>query len=72
MAGKRKLCCECEKPIKKDEKALSMKLLGTDTEDYYCLDCLAEYLECSIEDLKIKIQVCKEVKQEMYFRIWLF
>ncbi len=60
MARKRKLCCECEKPLKKDEKALSMKLLGTDTEDYYCLDCLAEYLECSIEDLKIKIQAFKE------------
>ena len=60
MAGKRKLCCELEKHIKIDDKSLSMILLGTDTEDYYCLDCLAEYLECSIEDLKIKIQEFKE------------
>ncbi len=60
MVGKRKYCCECEKQLKKDEKALSMKLLGTDTEDFYCLDCFAEYLECDVEDLKIKIQEFKE------------
>lgn len=40
-------CCECEKALKKDEVALCKKLLGTDTEDYYCIDCLAEYLECT-------------------------
>lgn len=33
-------CCECEKALKKDEVALCKKLLGTDTEDYYCIDCL--------------------------------
>ena len=60
MARKKICCCECEKPLKKDEKALSMKLLGTDTEDLYCLDCLSEYLECSVDDLKIKIQEFKE------------
>lgn len=53
-------CCECEKALKKDEKALSMKLLGTDIGDFYCLNCLSEYLECSIDDLKIKIQEFKE------------
>ena len=34
-------CCECEKALKKDEVALCKKLLGTDTEDYYCIGCLA-------------------------------
>ena len=38
-------CCECEKTLKKDEVALCKKLLGTDTEDFYCIDCLAEYIE---------------------------
>ncbi len=60
MASKKILCYECDKAVKKDEKALSMKLLGTDTEDFYCIDCLAQYLECSVEDLKIKIQEFKE------------
>ena len=59
--GRKKLnCCECEKALKKDEKALSMKLLGTDTEEFYCLNCLSEYLECSIDDLRIKVQEFKE------------
>ena len=45
-------CCECEKALKKDEVALCKKLLGTDTEDYY--------LECTKNDLEIKIQEFKE------------
>lgn len=53
-------CCECGKALKKDEFALCKKLLGTDTEDFYCIDCLAEYLECTKEDLEIKIQEFKE------------
>ena len=55
-----KVCCECGKKIKKDEKALSMKLLGTEIGDFYCLSCLSEYLECDIEDLEIKIKEFKE------------
>ena len=61
MTGKKKrCCCECGIALKKDERALSQKLLGTDTEDFYCLPCLAEYLECDTEDLKIKIREFKE------------
>ena len=56
----KKICCECDKVLKKDEVALSKKLLGTDTEEFYCLDCLSNYLECSTDDLKIKIQEFKE------------
>ncbi len=54
------VCCECSKGLKKDEIALSKKLLGADTEDFYCIECLADYLECSRTDLEIKIQEFKE------------
>lgn len=57
---KRVVCCECGNGLKKDEVALSKKLLGVDIEDLYCIDCLAEYLECSRIDLEIKIQEFKE------------
>ena len=57
---KRVVCCECGNGLKKDEVALSKKLLGVETEDFYCLDCLADYLECSRTDLEIKIQEFKE------------
>lgn len=60
MARMKQVCCECNKPLKKNEKALSKKLLGLDEEELYCLPCLAEYLECEMVDLKIKIQEFKE------------
>jgi len=54
------ICCECSRKLKKDEIALSKKLLGLDTEDFYCIDCLSNYLECERTDLEIKIQEFKE------------
>ena len=57
---KKILCCECSKALVKDESALCKKLLGIDTEEFYCLDCLAEYLECTKSDLEVKIQEFKE------------
>lgn len=60
MRRKKKECCECGSVLTKDDIALCKKLLGTDIEDYYCIDCLAEYLECARTDLEIKIQEFKE------------
>lgn len=57
---KKKKCCDCPRMLTKDETALCQKLLGTDTEEYYCLPCFAEYLSCDEEDLKIKISEFKE------------
>lgn len=53
-------CCECGKQLTKDEIALSKKLLDIDTEDFYCLTCMAEYIGCKEYDLKIKIEEFKE------------
>lgn len=53
-------CCECDNKIAKDEIALCKKLLGTDTEEFYCIVCLSQYLECTKSDLEIKIQEFKE------------
>ena len=54
------ICCECSRNLKKDETALCKKLLGLETEDFYCIDCLSNYLECDKTDLEIKIQEFKE------------
>ena len=59
MKGK-KLCVECGKTLTKDEVALSQKMLGLDINDFYCIDCLAEYFECDRDDLEVKIQEFKE------------
>ena len=54
-------CSSCGKyPLAKDEVGASKKLLGTDTEQLYCIDCLAAYLEVTPEDIQDKIQMFKE------------
>ncbi len=57
---KKKTCYECSKTLSKDEVALTQKLTNVDTDEFYCLDCFAEYLGCTIDDLKIKISEFKE------------
>ena len=51
-----KVCCECAKKLKKDEIALSRKMIDVDTEEFYCLPCMAEYFGCEEQDLIIKIK----------------
>ncbi len=60
MVRKKVLCCECKKKLKKDEIALSQKLIDIDTEDFYCIYCLANVIGCTTEDLQEKIQEFKE------------
>ena len=55
-----KTCCDCGKRLKKDEIALTRKLLDMDAEEFYCMDCLSEFIGCSVQDLKEKIQEFKE------------
>lgn len=57
---KKRMCCDCGKNVKKDEIALTQKLIDPDAEDFYCLTCMAEYIGCSEEDLRVKIQEFKE------------
>ena len=57
---KKKTCCECGKRLSKDEAALCQKLIDIDTEEFYCIACLAEYIGCIEQDLREKIQEFKE------------
>lgn len=55
------MCCSCFKgSLSKDEIGANKKLIGIDTEQFYCLDCLAAYLEVSNEEIEDKIQMFKE------------
>jgi hypothetical protein len=60
--GKKKtiLCFECNSILAKDYIALSRKLLGRSITQFYCITCLAKYLECEVGDLEIKIMEFKE------------
>ncbi len=54
-------CHNClDKVLDKDTVALNLKLLGREITDFYCLECLAETLEVTVQDLKDKIESYKE------------
>ena len=54
-------CVSCfKKKLDKDTVALNIKLLGKENENYYCIDCLAEYLGCTVEELLDKIEEFKD------------
>lgn len=52
------VCCG-KKPLKKDEIGICKKLLGEHITDFYCIDCLAEYLEVAPQDIVDKIEEFK-------------
>lgn len=54
-------CIMCGKEhLNKDTIGINKKLLGEDIENFYCLDCLAEYLGCTVDELLDKIEEFKE------------
>lgn len=55
-----KKCTNCSKNLVKDEIALSKKMLGKNTKQYLCLDCLCDYLNTDKEILLEKIEQFKE------------
>lgn len=56
-----KECLACRKtPLNKDTIGINKKMLGTNIKSFYCMDCLADYLGCTIEDLLEKIEEFKD------------
>jgi len=45
-------CQYCNKELEKDEVAVSKKLLGVDIKKFMCLDCLSDYIDCTVDDLE--------------------
>ncbi len=49
----------CKEDLSKDEIGLSKKLIDKKTKKFYCLHCLAEYLEVTDDELRDKIEEFK-------------
>lgn len=66
----KKMQCSCvacnKKPLSKDEVAICKKLLRIDTEVFYCISCLSEYLETDEQDIFDKIEEFKEEGCKMF------
>lgn len=56
-----KECLACSKKLlDKDTIGINKKMLGNQVKTFYCMDCLADYLGCSVDDLLEKIEEFKE------------
>lgn len=54
-------CIVCgKKKLDKNTIGINKKLLGKEIENFYCMDCLADYLECTVDDLNDKIEEFKD------------
>lgn len=61
MANAVKTCYVCGKtPLSKNEIGLTKKLIGKKSQIFYCLPCLADYLEVTPDELRAKIEEFKE------------
>ena len=60
-------CLACgKKPLNKDIIGINKKLIGKQVKTYYCMDCLADFLGCTVEDLLEKIEEFKEEGCELF------
>ena len=54
-------CFACGKSdLSRDEVGINKKLLNSSSKQFYCLDCFAEYLGVTKEELLAKIEEFKE------------
>lgn len=54
-------CAVCSKsPLTRDEIGLTKKLINQKATSFYCLPCLANYLEVTVDELLDKIEEFKE------------
>ena len=59
-----KECVACgKKPLEKDTIGINKKMLGKDITNFYCMDCLADYLGCTVDEL------LEEESQEARFHV---
>lgn len=52
-------CYLCEITLSKNEIGLNKKIHGRNVIRFYCINCLANYLEVTVDDLLVKIKEFK-------------
>ncbi len=57
----KRVCIACGKEdLNKDTIGINKKLLGTNIKQFYCMNCLADYLDTTVEELQDTIEEFKE------------
>ena len=52
-------CYLCETNLSKNEIGLNKKIHGRNVIRFYCINCFANYLEVTVDDLLVKIEEFK-------------
>lgn len=60
-------CIACGKSsLSKNEIGINKKLLGMDSKNFYCIECLANLLEVTPQDIRDKIEDFKNVDCKLF------
>ena len=60
-------CVICgRQELDRDTIGINQKLLGRKIDNYFCMECLADYLECTVEELQEKIEEFKADGCELF------
>jgi hypothetical protein len=51
--------CRCGSPLQLDVLSLNRKLLGEKSKKQYCLACMSDLFECTVEDVVSKLDAFK-------------
>jgi hypothetical protein len=52
--------CPCGSPLQLDVLSLNRKLFGDHSQKLYCLRCMADLFECTVEDVVSKLDAFKQ------------
>lgn len=55
-----KTCRTCGAPLHDDDIAIYRKLVYRGTEDFLCIQCLADYFKCPKEEIEKRIRYYRE------------
>ncbi|KAF1078383.1 hypothetical protein MKMG_00718 [Methanogenium sp. MK-MG] len=53
-------CCYCDAILSKDEIGATQKFIHREIKQFMCYSCLAEFVDCTVDELKCQIERFKE------------
>lgn len=60
MRTKQEKCKVCGSNVEKDAIGLYKKIINRNSQNFLCLNCLANHLDTCVDELEIKIEEFKE------------
>lgn len=61
-------CKKCGAPLGGDDIAIFRKLVNRMAEEFFCIDCLADYFDCPREEIEKRIRWYRESGECTLFR----